>query len=104
MSLIPKIKIEITIGQLEAVIDAFQCLTLTPFNNRKLLVARNIIDLLSIKLLKKMISKRHEKKPFTMSFEYYEAHYLEEFLLTVTRLEPNHDQQSVINKLNQKLA
>lgn len=104
MSLVPKIKIETNINELEAVNDVFTMLDSNSVN-RDTKAFINVMELVSIKLLKKQLSKRHERKPFNLSLEFFEAHYLEKFLLSYTLIKssPNY-LQNFINKLNQKLA
>ncbi|URC13964.1 hypothetical protein [Flavobacterium sp. B183] len=59
--------------------------------------------------MKKTISKIGTNDKFKLSLEYYEAHFLEQYLMHkmsyVSKYESSyHSIQSVINDLNQKLA
>lgn len=64
----------------------------------------NILQRLCDKLLKKQISNRFTLKTAKVSFEYFEADYLEQYLLEFNTIYDDHDIQRVIDKLNQKLA
>lgn len=48
--------------------------------SKEYLVAKNIIDLLILKLKKQILNKKDTKKPFKVSFQYFEAYYLVNFL------------------------
>lgn len=105
MSMIPKIKIEMTLNELEHVTDCFAMfIPEQSMSSREMSLTTNILQLLCEKLLKKQLAKRHETKPFKVSFEYFEAHTLEKFLIMCNRFQEQHYVQTVINKLNQKLA
>lgn len=103
MSLIPNIKVEVTFNQLCHVSEALSNLHDQVITKSERATV-NILELLSMKLLKKQISKRHEKKAFKITFEYYEAYFLEKYLLAFNKEHNEHYIQTVIDKLNQKLA
>jgi len=104
MSLIAKIKIEITYNELSATTQSFLNLSQDPLQHTKVKLSRSVLEEVIPKLLKKELSKRHDKGVFVLSLKYYEAHYLHEFLQVVNILENDHFLQCMINKLNQKLA
>jgi len=105
MSLIPKLKIETTYNELQAVVETVNSISNIAMPLRAERLSKSIIMPLFKKLQKKEVDKRFDhKKPFNISMQYYEAYYLEEFLQLINSLEYNHFLQMYINKLNQKLA
>lgn len=104
MALVQKIKIEISFNELCEVCDYFAEIPDVIFNDRGNRVFWSVLDTLIIKLLKKQLSKRHSTEKFTLSLEYYEAHYLERWLIFNSNIVKSSHTQNVINKLNQKLA
>ncbi len=103
MSLVPKIKIDITFEELCEVCDKLSDIVNISFNGRTDKIIKNVLELVTIKLLKKQLSKRHTPK-FTLTLEYYEAHFLEVYLLVTGEPRLSIAMLSFISKLNQKLA
>jgi hypothetical protein len=109
-----KVDIKITFSQLQVLVQAFQLLTPEPINNRDVKVARSVIDKVVVRLKKKHIDESvktslfTEKKKFKLSFEYYEAHFLEKFLEIIVIMVDNIYWLNVLNtirsQINQKLA
>lgn len=104
MSLVPKIKINISFDELSEVCDSFVEIPQIIFNDRGNRVFYNVLDKVIDKLLKKQLSKRHVTEKFSLSLEYYEAHYLERWLIYKGSIDTSSHTQNIINKLNQKLA
>lgn len=103
MSLVPKIKLEVTFDELTEVCDSFTTIGNYVLNSKK---ARGFVSLMECvleKLLKKQLAKRHTPK-FNLTLEYYEAQFLEIWLLEYGFAKSNSPMQNFINKLNQKLA
>src|SRR5690606_12893811 len=102
MSLITKIKIDVTLEQLVQVTSSMADIPVGLYRKDK--SQANILELVCIKLLKKQLSKRHESGYFKLSLEFFEADFLERYLISFNSLYNNHEIQQVINSLNQKLA
>lgn len=103
MSLIPTLKIELSFTQLCQVSDALADVHCNVISKSERATV-NILELLSIKLLKKQLAKRYEKKHFKITLEYFEAYFLEKYLIAFNQDYNDFTIQTVINKLNQKLA
>lgn len=104
-----QITIKITFKQLTYLNDCFAEMEKPLHSDRASRIAENILQNLHKKLLKKTISKLDCPGSFKLTLEYYEAHFLEQYLLHKIKEVfkygyPYHAIQSVINDLNQKLA
>lgn len=102
MSLVPKIKIEVSFEELCEVCDTFARIPNFAFN-RGVKTFYSVLNVVIEKLLKKQLSKRNTPK-FSITFEYFEAHFLEYWLVNLEGIHPTSPLQNFINKLNQKLA
>jgi hypothetical protein len=102
MAQIPKIKTELKANEL---LKTASALAELPFgftrNNRTKI---NILDNVCEYLLKKQISHRHSATSLKISLEYFEADYLEKYLIEFNSVYNDPEIQCVIDKLNQKLA
>lgn len=103
------ITIKITFNQLTYLNDCFAEMEKPKNTDRASRIAENILQNLHKKLLKKTISKIGCSKDFPLKLEYYEAHFLEQYLLHKIKEvfkhgHPYYAIQSVINDLNQQLA
>jgi hypothetical protein len=109
-----KIDIKITFSQLEVLVLAFSTLTEPPIQHRDTKVARSVLDKVMIKIKKKHIDESiksslfSQKKKFKLSFEYYEAHFLEKFLEIIIALCDKDYERTVLTRIvaeiNQKLT
>lgn len=104
-----QITIKITFNQLTYLNDCFAEMERPKNNDRASRIAENILKNLHKKLLKKTISKIGCTGSFKLTLEYYEAHFLEQYLLHKIKevfkpSHPHHSIQKVIDELNQKLA
>lgn len=109
-----KIDLKITFSQLEVLVLAFSVMTEPPIQHRDTKVARSVLDKVMIKIKKKHIDESvksslfSQKKKFKVSFEYYEAHYLEKFLEIIIAFCDKDYENAVITRiiaeLNQKLT
>lgn len=73
MGLIPDIKIKITGTEINAVLEALAQISpiaLTPHEKTTL----SVLEIVSEKLWKKKIAKRHDINPFKLILKYYEAY------------------------------
>lgn len=103
------IDIKISFNQLTYINDCFAEMETQISSDRAARISHNILVNIHKKLLKKTISKIGSKDKFKLSLEYYEAHFLEQYLIHkikyVSKYEVAHNSiQSIINDLNQKLA
>lgn len=103
------ITLKITFNQLTYLNDCFAEMEKPKNADRASRIAENILQNLHKKLLKKTISKIGCTKEFSLKLEYYEAHFLEQYLLhKITFVSkythPYNAIQMVINDLNQQLA
>lgn len=73
---------------------------------REAKVVVSVLKGLAVKFQRKAIAKAEAKKPFKIALDYYEAHYLERFLLQVRLLDSYHNNmlRHLIFQLNQKLC
>lgn len=97
------IDFKITKEQLQEVNECFIGIHLPLFGAREYRIAKSILDVLSIKLLKKTVNKHDASKPFKISLEYYEAHYLEQLLIHCNKLYYSNERQKIVDILNQQL-
>lgn len=103
------IEIKISFNQLTYINDCFAEMDKPNLITRESKVAKNILENLHKKLLKKTISKIGMKDKFKLTLEYYEADFLEKYLIYSMKqiFKSGHaynSLQSIINDLNQKLA
>lgn len=79
-----KIKIALKYSQLQVIVDLYNgILEIEPKSYTKGAEYRAVKSILSrvyVKLEKKLIDKKGTKKPFTVTMEYFEAYYLNNFL------------------------
>jgi hypothetical protein len=99
-----KIKIDISLDQLNKVNETFTLLSQPSMKSRKANVTISVIRVVAKKLLKKAIDKIGATKKFTVALSYHEAHYLERYLITYCTIFNSQAIQNIIDKLNQKLA
>lgn len=64
---------------------------------------KSIIDLLMVKLQKKNIDKRTTKKPFKLTFEYYQAFFLKQFIVANHTFIHGVFEQNLLLQLHNKL-
>lgn len=99
-----KIKIEVSIAHLHSLNDALSIIPNINVIARTDKVSKSVLVNLSKKLLRKAITKLESKSKFKIAFEYYEAHFLEQFLLRYNSLKDDRLLQNIIDALNQKLG
>lgn len=109
-----KIDFHLSSQQLNALVFSFNALTKIPVNNRDVKVARSILDKVVVKFKKKLIEVQAsetlftKKKKYKFSLEYYEAHYLEQFVTIMDQFPMNEYDRNVLHLiktwLNQKLT
>lgn len=109
-----KIDVKLSPRQLNTLVHSFNSLSVTPINHRSIKVARSILDKTVIKFRKKHIevasefSSAKKTKKYNFSLEYYEAHYLENFLGIAEQFPMSEYDRNVLRMikdgLNQKLA
>lgn len=109
-----KIDLKITFSQLEVLVSAFSVITEPPIQHRDTRVARSVLDKVMVKIKKKHIDESmksslfSQKKKFKLSFEYYEAHFLEKFLEIIITFCDKDYEHTVLTRItaeiNQKLA
>lgn len=106
MTQIPKIELKITAAQLTDVCNALDFIRpiLTFEDRQKVRKLKNyysLLDVVRLKLAKKLLTHANKTKPFKLSLQYYEANCIHE-TLKVTGC--NHEGQKMFNQLDQKLA
>lgn len=105
-----QITIKITFNQLTYLNDCFAEMEKPKNFDRASRIAENILQNLHKKLLKKTISKIGcSSGSFKLTLEYYEAHFLEQYLLHNINFVSKYTRpytaiQMIIDDLNQKLA
>lgn len=88
-----KIKLTLSEKQLTALVGTFEILLHPPINVRRIRVARSVLDKVVLKFQKKQLEVKlsadlfNSKKKYSFSFEYHEAHYLEEFIAVVQQFD-----------------
>jgi len=97
------IRIQITYDELQNACEALAYLSDYHVYTREAKVTKSVLNLLSVKLLKKLIAKKHQQQPFKLKLEYYEAHTLERYLLMHNITYNNYYVQRLTDKLNQIL-
>ncbi|HZW63612.1 MAG TPA: hypothetical protein VFF15_08230 [Flavobacteriaceae bacterium] len=105
--IIPKVEIKVTANELK---EAYAALDFDLPNipagyneqqSRKLKNLYSLLEVVRIKLAKKVLSNKDKKKPFKLSFEHFEADCIHQ---TMMCLKLEHYAQNFFNKLDQKLA
>lgn len=112
-----KTTLKLSNQQLNTLVHSFNSLNMVLINDaRHVKVSRSILDKVIIKLKKKFLETQQtanlfsasKKKKISFSFEYYEAHYLEEFVsLMVNHPLSDYDRnvlRYIQTNLNQQLA
>ena len=111
-----KLELKLSKSQLNTLVFSFNTLNHIPENERDVKVARSILDKMVLKFRKKYIDAEHEpvlytsRKPkkYKFSLEYYEAHYLEKFVIILEDFPMNDYDRNVLRliktNLNQQLA
>ena len=105
MNVIPEIKIEITITQLNVVVDHLKEIDEVPVIPSKTVnTSLSVLNKVFVKLSKKALNKIAAKKPFSIKLEYYEAYFLEQCLKLITKMVTSRELQNTLDTLNQKIA
>ncbi|MEO7977749.1 hypothetical protein [Flavobacterium sp.] len=111
-----KVNLKITAQQLNALVWHFPKPPYTPERDREIRVARSVLDKVTLKLEKKHLETSRQKsdlfskkvKMVSFSLEYYEAHYLEKFIMVAETFPMSVYDRNVLNSikshLNQKLS
>jgi hypothetical protein len=109
-----KIALKLSLMQLGALVYSFNAIAKIPVTDRNKKVARSILDKVVIKIKKKHVEEDYkatlftQKKKITFTLEFYEAHYLEYYLIIVDDYAMNDYDKNVLrfirNNLNQKLT
>lgn len=99
--IVPKIKIEVTPDTLKDLNQVLSLITTIGLLNK---IQLSVLQKVAAKLIKKAFSIPNRNNKYSLNIEYYQAHYLEEFLLSFNSENNVHSIQTVINDLNQKLA
>lgn len=111
-----KITLKTSPAQLSSLVYCFDCIqTILSVETREVRVARFIIDKVALKIKKKHLESKMEQtqlfvkpKKISFSLEYYEAHYLEQFLTVVAHHPLSEYDRNVArliqSTLHQKLA
>lgn len=110
-----KVNLKISASQLNALVHHFPRPPYVPEKSREIRVARSVLDKVILKFEKKELESKRQtanlfSKPKKISFslEYFEAHYLELFIIAVEVLPMNEYDRNVLGtikrNLNQQLA
>ncbi|MWB92961.1 hypothetical protein GON26_01175 [Flavobacterium sp. GA093] len=110
-----KVNLKLSKQHLNALVFHFPKPPYTPEKSREVRVARSVLDKVILKLEKKQLELNRQvptlfTKPKKMSFslEYYEAHYLEQFILITENFAMSDYDRNVLGLiktiLNQQLA
>jgi len=110
-----KVNLKLSASHLNALVHHFPKPPYPPEKSREIRVARSVLDKVIIKFEKKQIEHSRETKtiftkPKKMSFslEYFEAHYLEQFVLSVEGFAMSEYDRNVLRliktNLNQQLS
>lgn len=109
-----KINLKLSHQQLNALVFHFNSLTRVPLKNRDVKVARSVLDKVVLKMRKKHLETQDAptlfSKPKKVSFglEYFEAHFLEQFITIAEQFPMNEYDRNVLrfvkSNLNQQLS
>lgn len=109
-----KIKLRISEKQLNTLCYSFRVLEKTPTKDRAVKVARSVLDKVILKFQKKQLEVQidhnlfDKAKKHIFTLEYYEAHYLEQFTISVVDHPLNdYDRNAIMqirSTLNQQLT
>jgi hypothetical protein len=109
-----KVALKISLQQLESLVYSFNHIAAIPVTDRETKVRRSCLDKIVIKLKKKHVEEAYKanrntlKKKLNFTMEFYEAHYLEMYLLIADQFEMCEYDRNVLrfirHDLNQKLA
>jgi len=109
-----KIPLKLSPHQLGVLVHSFNALAQMPAKDREVKVARSILDKVVVKLKKKYVeidwnqTLFSQKKKTNLTLEFYEAHYLEQFVTIIDAFPMSEYDRNVIryirSNLNQKLA
>jgi hypothetical protein len=102
--IIPKVKIQTTLSELDAVIDALQSISTEALPFREVKTAHSVLHQVEDILIRKRVAKKTSTKPFTLALEFYQAHHLEEFVRLHNAIAYNNESQKLSDKLNQKVV
>lgn len=103
MGIIANIKVKITVTEVNQAVGALAELD-TNIKSPWHAATVSILELVLEKLLKKQIAKRHDINPFKIELPYHEAYFLKEYLLKYNTIMDRYYVQTLIDKLDQKLA
>lgn len=110
-----KISIKLSAKQMNTLVFAFNSLSHIPVNSRDVRVARSILDKVVLRLRKKYLDVQcehktlfYKPKQYSISFEYFEAHYVENFITVMEDFPMNEYDRNVLRliktNLNQQLV
>jgi hypothetical protein len=109
-----KVKIKVTAKQLGVLVFHFKTLGKEPSKERNVRVAKSVLSRVQLKMAKKQLETDQQPtlftkiKHITFSLEFFEAHFLETFLVLLDEHPMNDYDRNVIrlvrSHLNQKLA
>jgi hypothetical protein len=102
--IIPKIEVKTTISELDAVIEALKSISNESLPFRRVRTAHSVLHQVEDILIRKRVTKKTSKKPFTLALEFYQAHHLEEFISIMTAMQSDNEAQKLCDKLNQKVS
>lgn len=104
-----KVALKLSKNQLNSLVFSFNALGRIPANNRDVKVARSILDKMALKFQKKYLEASQQPtlfskpKKYTFSLEYYEAHYLEQFITIMDDFPMNEYDRNVLRLINSNL-
>jgi hypothetical protein len=100
------ITLKLTYNHLVVINNAWSYIDNTIDQSRETKVVVSVLKQLAARFQKKAISKANATKPFKMSLAYFEAHFLEKYLIQVRLLDDYNTnlQREIIFMLNQKLT
>lgn len=112
--MLTKIPLKVSLQQLGSLVYSFNHISAIPITDRQVKVARSCLDKIVIKLKKKHVEEAYKsnlftpKKKLNFTLEFYEAHYLEHYLIIVDEFALSEYDRNVLrfirNQLNQKLV
>lgn len=109
-----KVKLKITAKQISALVYVFDQASKAPVKGRIAKVAKSVLDKVVLKIKTKQLQVHHKtdlfngKDKFDVSLELVEAHFLEQYLVSMTNYPMSEYDKNAITQIsatiNQKLA
>ncbi len=103
------IKLKLSLKQLGSLVYAFNSLQPLDNREREVRVARAILDKVALRLRKKYLDEESkvtlfsQKKKFVFNMEFYEAHFLERFILIAEPATTGDYDRNVLNLIKSTL-